>query len=181
MPDGAKNRTHLIHDTMRKELGIMEKERDAHWAKYEFLAQGCATLESAIQVMQERVAGREQGMSLTAATAQVLLDDTDPTTAPVILGPVSLAGCANTSQRLVRMGEVWGTVSCHDAADLLIRKRIARGARGNLVSALQKLMIAREDLWEYVDPRIYRYLPYHNTPDNEPNNESGDATQPGPE
>ena len=140
MTDGAKSRARFVHDTMREELRAMEVERDAHWEKYETLAQECVTIESAIQVMQERAAGREQENPPYA-----------PAPAPVLLDDISFDGCENNGERLVRMAESWGgTVNSHDAADRLISMGIAKGSRSNLVSALQKLMTDREDLWEYV-------------------------------
>ena len=112
--------------------------------------QDCAAMEQAIVVMQRRAAGGVQG-------------NPPPTTASVSRGAVSFDGCGNTHEKLVRMAESWdGTVNCNDAADLLISMGISKGDRSNLVSALQKQLTEKRDLWEYVGPRTYRYLPYHN-------------------
>lgn len=149
MTNAMAPQTRTVLDGMRKELKRMEDRRDALWSEYQTAVQDCATMEQAIGVVQRR-AGSGRG--------------TLPTAAAAFPGSISFDGCGNAVERLVRMAESWGgTVNCADAADLLIRAGISKGSRSNLISALQKQLTDRHDLWEYVGPRTYRYLPYHNT------------------
>ena len=155
MTNGAEHWTRTIHG-MREGLTAMRGKRDALLAEYEMAVDDCAAIERAIEAMQR--------LPSAAATA--------PLTA------ASFDGCRTMHEKLVRMAESWGgTVSAHDAADLLIGLGLSGSARDNLVPALQKHMADREDLWEYTGPRTYRYLPYHR---NGHGNVSGGAKS-GPE
>ena len=152
MADGIGHRAHSNRDGMRETLRMMQETRDALRAEYEAAAQDCIDAEKGIEAM-ERWAEDNRRESLPTATAPAL-----PSAA------VSFDGCKNPAERLAKMAESWGgTVNCNDAADLLISSGVSKSVRANLSSALQKQMGDREDLWEYVGPRTYRYLLYQNT------------------
>lgn len=165
MTDEAKRRIHPDHDGMRETLRVMQEARDALRAEYEAAAQDCIDAEKGIETM-ERWAEDNRRESLPA------------TTAPALPVAVSFDECRNPAERLAKMAESWGgTVNCNDAADLLISSGVSKSVRANLSSALQKQMGDREDLWEYVGPRTYRYLPYQSTH----NSAVSDPAQRGPE
>lgn len=149
MTNGAEHRARRVYEGMREELTVMEERRDTLRVEYVTMVRDCAAMKRAMEAMERRVVCGGQGSQSAAA-------------APASAGVISFDGCQNTHARLVRIAESWGgRVNCHDAADLLADTGIGRGARGNLVSTLQKEMSGREDLWEYVGARTYRYLPYH--------------------
>ena len=81
----------------------------------------------------------------------------------------SFDGCRNhASIRLVRMAESWGgTVSAHDAADLLIGLGLSESTRDNLVATLQKEMMADRagSVAVRCALRTYCYLPHRRTRD----------------
>lgn len=131
----------------------MTRRRDALLAEYQMMVADCAAMERAAEAMRRRMDGGG-------------LDDPLVATDPALPSVPSLDGCKNTHERLVRMAEAWGgTVHCYDAADVLIDRGISKGTRDNLVPSLQKEMMARPDLWQYLRARTYFYLPHRHTRD----------------
>ena len=152
MTDGAERRAQVAREWIDEELKTMQRMRDAAWAEYEARGQDCDTLEKTREIWDRRPTHDWQE-SLPTASAL----------AP--LGTVSFDGCRNAEERLVRMAESWGgMVNCNEAADLLISMGISESVQTNLSSALQKEITKEENnLWEYVGPKTYRYLPYRET------------------
>ena len=160
----AGNRARMVYDGMREELEEMRERRDALRVEYVTQAQDCVAMERAIEAMRRRVPDDEPTVAET-------------TTAPAS-GVISFDGCPNTYQKLVRMAESWGgVVSAHDAAKLLIDMGVSKGQRANLVAALQKEMADRENAWEYVSPRTYRYLPYYRNGHGPASNAAGNGPE----
>ena len=186
MTNRAERMTSLIRDDMLERLEIVQARRDDYRAKYQVAAQDCETLEKAVELMdrwtddadQEGIL-RESILHEDAIRADALREDTvrqetprndavQLDTVPSISTPgqliraVSFEGCRNNEDKLVRMAETWGgVVDCRVAAELLINMGLSVSTMENLVSALQKEIGKKErDLWEYVSPRTYRYLPY---------------------
>lgn len=152
--NSGPERTRTIHG-MREGLSTMQEKRDALLAEYETAVGDCAAMERAIEAMQRLPS----------------------TTSPEPLTAASFDGCRTIHDKLVRMAESrGGTVSARDAADLLIDLGLSESSRDNLISALQKQMADREDLWEYTAPRTYDYLPFRNGNGAAPNG-TGDSPE----
>ena len=125
---------------MRERLVVVRDE-------YERLMRGVAVMEDAVETMQ---------WWMTAANGPE-----SQSVAATSLGRISFEGCETTMERCVRMAEYGGGVlNCNDAADTLIAHGFNKGKRNNLVSAIQQQIGLRDDLWEYVEPRTYRYKLY---------------------
>ena len=161
MNSGAERGARPALEGMYMELETMRERQGVLWAEYEALVQDCDAVKQAIEVLERRAADNGQESPPVAAP-------------PASPGPVSLDGCRNTDERLVRMAQEWGgVVNCNDAADLLIGLSISTGKRSNLVSALQQRMKDKDSIWEYVGPRTYRYRLYRGAHDGASSDSAG--------
>ena len=171
MADKEKHLKHLISGDLFERLESARERRDTHWVRYESATQDCAALERVIDMVSQEPdeAGCEITNRQDAPREATVRDDaprlgTIPSTSTpgVLIQTMRLDDCRNAEERLIRMAHAWGgMVDCRIAAELLIGMGLSSSSVENLTSTLQKELTKKEHrLWEYVDQRTYRYLPY---------------------